>query len=291
MFDKYLIDHANKTRNDGMMHFSSGLQNARHAVLGYVHGYPEVKRHWGEVAQLITGTAIHEYMHDMFTEESKNRTLFYSPEIPIEPVDINGVLWTGTADAVIIDDTGQKWLIDYKTTSSNTFEYLDGKPKTDHIIQVSAYYHFMREHNLDDAKCAIMYIPTSPTYSRKWAEPTLMEFEPVGKEHIIDIMKYVTKGIYTYQDSGFRPAIPDGEWGWKFDKRAKKWKLSHKPHWSTRFCPWEHDLNDPCTCSTETIKDGGTWCPETNEYNLTAMGENCVEFVTKPWELDNSEKV
>ena len=293
MFDKMLVEHANETRNDGKLHFSSGLQHDRHSVLGYVHGYPHVDRHWGDVAQLITGTSIHEYLHQMFAKDL--RLQIYKSELPVSDIIINDMAWTGTADAFIIDSEGQSWLVDYKTTSSNTFEYLRGTPKPEHIMQVSAYYHFLTDGNGDDlpegTKCGIMYVPVSPTFSRKWAEPTFMEFDPLPVGDVIRVMERVTDRIIDYKLGEPLPDAPTGDWVWKFDKRAKKWKFTYKPHWSARFCPWAPLLDDPCGCSTQEPVNGGSWNPETNEYDLTSEGKKYVDSVTKPWELDNSEKV
>lgn len=290
MFDTLLMEHANSVRNDGMLHFSSALQHDRHAVLGYVHGYPEIERKWGDVAQLITGTAIHEYMHTLMLDKFGETA--YRHEVTVEPIDVGGYLWTGTADAVVsVDDT--TWLIDYKTTSSNTFEYLNGRPKDEHIMQMSAYYHLLYDSGLSsyDARCGVLYIPTSPTFNRKWADPTFMEFEPLTYDTVYFQMDWVGTCINVYKEANLLPEIPDGEWSWKFDKRAKKWKFNYKPHWSTRFCPWAPLIDDPCGCSTSEIIVGGTYDPTTNEYALTPEGKNHVDSVTKPWELDDDEKV
>jgi hypothetical protein len=290
MLDKILLEHANESRNDGMLHFSSALQNDRHAVLGYVHGYPQSDKPWGEVAQLITGTAIHEYLHQLYDMRDDKIKQYYA-EIELSPTFVNGFQWTGTADAVLVDSEDQAWLVDYKTTSSNTFEYLNGKPKPEHILQVSAYYHFLPEHLTEDAKCGIMYIPVSPTFSRKWAEPAFMEFDPVPADDIISIMERVGDSIKEYKITDYLPPVLEGEWSWRYDKRSKKWKFGYKPHWSTRYCPWASLLDDPCLCSESKSIDGGTWNPETNEYDLTLDGKEYVDYVTKPWELDDSEKV
>lgn len=278
MFDRIIVDHANKVRNDDYLHFSSHLQHMRHAVVSYTHGYPEVQRGWGNIAQLFMGTAMHEEIHRVMADTFAPN---YFDEISVPIVEVEGVGWTGTADAVV-DVNGQRWLVDYKTTSSQTFEYLNGQPKDDHILQVSAYYHFLPLDLITPGtKCGVLYIPTSPNFSRKWAEPQFMEFEPLPRDDIMGIMKETATAIALYRDEEVLPPVPEGEWKWTSNKRKGVKELIYKPHWSTRYCPWAALFDDPCGCSEEQSVFGGTYHIETGEFNLEPVTKHLSDDFIK----------
>jgi hypothetical protein len=282
MFDKILLDHANQVRNDGKLHFSSHLQHARHAVLAHEIGYPETRKEWGSVAQLVSGTAMHEELHRIMGAALAPE---YHSEITVPPININGIEWTGTADAVTVLD-GQRWLIDYKNTSSMTFDYLNGKPKDDHILQVSAYYYFLPEELIQPGtKCGVLYIPSSANFSRKWADPTFLEFEPVPYDDVVGVMQTTGDAIHQYRKDGTLPAAPTGEWSWKMNKRKNVQELLYKPHWASRYCPWSSLFDDPCECSTEGIVFGGTYDPVTDQYDLTDEAKRLPETITKAFAI------
>lgn len=282
MFDTVLMDHANQVRNDDYLHFSSHLQHARHAVIAYTHGYPEVRKEWGSVAQLTMGTAMHEQIHYIMDEKFG---LWYQSEIPVTPFFIREVGWTGTADAVV-DVDGQRWLIDYKTTSSQTFEYLNGQPKDDHILQVSAYYHFLGDEIITpDTRVGVLYIPTSPNFSRKWANPQFMEFEPLPKDEILSVMDSTVAAIERYSEEDVLPPVPTGEWKWTNNKRKGVKELIYKPHWSTRYCPWSSLFDDPCGCCNEQPVFGGTYDLETGEYAFEPAARNLPDDILKAFDI------
>jgi hypothetical protein len=257
---KTLIDAikqaTNSPRNDGMLHFSSHLQHDRHTVLYYHHGYPNVwDKPWMNTLPLLQGTAIHEQIHTIMGEAHQP----YASEVEISCNDFQ-YPWVGTADAYMEDESGNLMLVDYKTISGTSFGFLDG-PKPEHIMQVSAYYHFGMPgvHSV-----GILYLPTTPDYKRRWPEPVFYYVTPLSEDTIVKRIEQVEYWIKAYADDPVMlPDFPVGEHEWKQNKKERRWELWYKPHYSTLFCPWKDQENDPCGCSTEKKMHIGNWY----EYN------------------------
>lgn len=242
-----LKDTLTEARNDGMLHFSQHLQHDRHTAIYMQYGYPNTSLPWGRMFPLIQGTAIHETIHAAMAKTYPK----YVPEREITlPVTTDknarfSYTWTGTADAYVeVDDT--IWLLDYKTISGSGMSFLTNKPKPEHILQVSAYYHFGPTQN---CKTAVVYFPTGPDYKRKWEEPRFVEFEPIPKMELVERMQQVEEAIHDYEEDDTLPPIPNGEYVWK--KTGKNYKLQYRPHYTTMFCPWASLHDDPCGCSNE----------------------------------------
>jgi hypothetical protein len=244
---KSLIDvikrETNAPRNDGMLHFSSHLMNDRHTVLYWHHGYPEGRwdRPWANTLPLLQGTAMHEQLHKIMHEHHSP----YASEIQIN-VDEFKYPWTGTVDAYIEDENGNVLLLDYKTISGSSFSFLDG-PKPEHLMQVSAYFHFGMPRV---SRVGILYLPTSPDYRRRWHEPVFYEVKPLPREAIVGRINAVEAAIdaYPYELPDYAPGTTE----WKYSKKYKHWEHWSRPHYSSLFCPWKDDWeNDKCNCSSQ----------------------------------------
>jgi len=242
----------NAPRNDGVLHFSSHLQHDRHTVLYYEYGYPKESwnRPWMNTLPLLQGTAIHEQVHKIMSEHHTP----YASEVEVKCDDFQ-YPWVGTVDAYTEDEYGNLMLIDYKTISGTSFGFLDG-PKAEHVMQVSAYYHFGMPgvHSV-----GVLYLPTTPDYKRRWPEPVMYYVTPHPKEALIARINEVEAAISAYKAASILPAQPDGEVYWKENKRNKNWELHYKPHYSTMFCPWKNQEDDPCGCSEEVPVHIGSW--------------------------------
>lgn len=270
-----LKQHWASPRNDGMLHFSQHLQHDRHAVLAYTHGYPSVELPWSRVFPLVQGTGIHDLIHQAMD------SLFdkYQPEVWIGPYHTDlGHTWVGTADAYVEID-GQAWLLDYKTISGPGALFLDGKPKDEHILQVSAYYHFGPMQN---CKTAVVYFPTGPDYHKRWQEPMFLPFEPMHRVDVHERMVSVENAIFTAIETGVLPDAPKGEYVWK--KQGKTWKLIYRPHYTTMFCPWGSLIDDPCGCSQDEGKLIATY--KDKIMSFSAEYATIVEQVGLPDEGD-----
>lgn len=246
---KSLIDNLKMSlvepRDDRMLHFSTHLQHDRHTALYYKHGYPKPSMPtWQRSFPLLQGTGVHDVIH------AKMADLYprYVPEHEIfSPLSDWSYQWVGTADAYVEDEDGQVWLLDYKTISGAGMSLLGDAPKPEHILQVSAYYHF---GPTQDVRTALVYLPTGPDYKRRWAEPTIMEFEPLSYEDLRERMRTTEMAVNEYYYHGILTAPPDGSFVWK-SKGKNKWDLTYRPHYSALFCPWAHLVDDPCGCSED----------------------------------------
>lgn len=264
-------------RNDEKLHFSQHLQHDRHTVIYMEYGYPHVDQPWGRIFPLVQGTGVHETVHTMMAKMYEK----YVPEREIVAKDKRLEFeWTGTADAYVEIDN-EVWLIDYKTISGAGMMFLDAVPKPEHILQVSAYYHF---GPTQACKTGVLYLPSSPNYSKAWDEPVFLPFDPIDKSTLVDRMKEVEEAIWEYKEHSVLPDTPEGTWSWK--KRGKAYRLEYRPHYTTMFCPWASLSDDPCGCSLEksmtvaTYKNGDLTVDE--EYAIM------VEKIGLPDELEET---
>jgi len=256
-------------RDDGLLHFSSHLQHDRHTALYHTLGYPAgpVDSSWQRTFPLLQGTGVHDTIH------AKMADLYpkYVPEHEIySPLTDWSYQWVGTADAYVEDEDGQVWLLDYKTISGAGMSLMGDAPKREHILQVSAYYHF---GPTQDVRTAIVYLPTGPDYKRRWAEPMFMEFEPLSYDVIRWRMQAVEYAVSDYKQNGVLPDSPEGSFSWK-SKGKDKWDLVYRPHYSSMFCPWAHLVDDPCGCSEDESFIAATIRDKT--LNVTSTYEEIV---------------
>ena len=241
-------------RNDDMLHFSQHLQHDRHTVLYKHYGYPASVQSWGRMFPLIQGTGVHETIHAAMREVMP----VYADEWPIRIDDMFEYSWGGTADAYCVDKDDAQWLLDYKTISGAGMSFLTDEPKEEHLLQVSAYYHFGPKQNI---RTAILYLPSSPDYKRNWSEPRLIEFEPLEYDVVVDRISEVEQAIHEYTNTGRLPDSPKGSYAWK--KKGKAWELLYRPDYRSLFCPWASLSDDPCECSLDTLKKVAVWKDDT----------------------------
>ncbi len=245
---KSLIDtikwEVNKPRADGSLHYSTDLQNPRHTCISWVHGYPMIDRPWMNTFPLMQGTAIHEYVHTIM-HNADDWT--YVSEQPIKLLD-RDFPWAGTVDAYLDNPDGETWLIDYKTASGVSLSFME-EAKPEHVLQVSAYYHFGIA--LPNLRVGILYLPSSPDYKRRWEEPRFYEIQPLSINAVTERMLEVEQAITNYTLNGILPEPIMGDNVWKKNKRNKTMELWYKPHYSSMFCPWKDQEIDLCGCSTQ----------------------------------------
>jgi hypothetical protein len=249
----HIISAFSTTRNDGMLHFSQHLQHDRHTAIYAKHGYPETKKTWKQLFPLIQGTAVHEALHAVMRDSLD----YYEEELPVT-VDnpLFSYTWTGTADGYMQHE-GETWLIDYKTISGPSVDFLDGA-KPEHIWQISAYYHFGKPVD----RLGILYLPTSGNYKKQWAKPLFFEITPIGKEELLARMVEVEDACKEYAEMGLLPPSPTGSYKWK-KRNGKSWyrvyDLMYKPHFTNLFCPWAGLETDLCGCSLEEPRSIAVW--------------------------------
>jgi hypothetical protein len=152
-------------------------------------------------------------------------------------------------DAYLDNPDGETWLVDYKTASGVSLSFME-EAKPEHVLQVSAYYHYGIA--IPNLRVGILYLPSSPDYKRRWEEPRFYEIQPLSMNEVTQRMQSVEENIITYLDDS--ETLPDplmGDNVWKHNKRNKNWEHWYKPHYSSMFCPWRGLENDPCGCSNQ----------------------------------------
>lgn len=259
-------------RNDDMLHFSQHLQHDRHAALYHAYGYPETRQTWQRIFPLVQGTGVHETIHH--TMDGLYPKYVGEHSILAQDKRLN-YRWGGTADAYMEDETGKVWLLDYKTISGVGMSFLGDEPKPEHILQVSAYYHFGPTQN---CSTAVLYLPTGGDYKNRWEEPVLLEFEPVSKDELVERMLTVERACDEYVRTSRLPDAPPGQYKWK--KRGGRsahplWKLSYVPHYHSLFCPWAPLDDDPCGCSLERQRE----IAECQYQKITVYQESDMDLV------------
>jgi hypothetical protein len=219
--------------------------NDRHTVLYWHHGYPENAwdRPWANTFPLLQGTAIHEQLHKLMIDHHQP----YVSEIEIQIRNFK-YPWTGTIDAYIEDENGNVMLLDYKTISGSSFSFLDG-PKPEHVMQVSAYFHFGMPRV---SRVGIFYLPTTPDYRRRWHEPVFYEVTPLPKDSIVGRINAVEDAIDAYPSELPDPVMGTKEW--KYNKKHKHWEHWLRPYYSSMFCPWKDEKDDLCGCSKQKVE-------------------------------------
>lgn len=245
---KSLIDvikrSVSEPRNDRMLHFSTDLQNPRHTAVAWKHNVPHVLKPWANTFPLMQGTAVHEEIHRIMMKQNDWK---YAGEQTIMVEDGFKYPWGGTADAYVETPEGEVWLLDYKTISGASMSFLSGEPKPEHVLQLSAYYHY--GVTLPNLRCGIMYFPTSTDYKRRWHEPEFYEVTPLPLDMLNELMYYVEDAIGAYMEDDDLPAVPAPSLKWKHNKKEKVWERWSTPHYSSMFCPWKGQDDDPCGCS------------------------------------------
>lgn len=264
-------------RDDKALHFSQHLQHDRHTVLYWSEGYPHVVPSWGRMFPLIQGTGVHETIHTTMSKLYPK----YVPEHEI--IGIDDALrypWKGSADAYV-EMNDQVWLLDYKTISGAGMSFLNGQPKPEHILQVSAYYHF---GPVQTCKAAVVYFPSSPNYAKSWDEPVMLEFEPIPKNELLGRMVEVERLISDYLEEGVLPDPPASSYTWKKYGKAQTWRLEERPHYTSMFCPWASFTDDPCGCSNATTRTIGTYKKGTlkSEPGCDIMVKEIVDDIGVP---------
>jgi hypothetical protein len=224
-----------------------------------------VDRPWMNTFPLMQGTAIHEYIHTIFHNKDDIK---YISEQPIF-VEDRAYPWKGTADAYI-ETEDEVWLIDYKTASGVSLSFMN-EAKPEHILQVSAYYHYGIP--IPNLRVGILYLPSSPDYKRRWEEPRFYEIQPISKTVIDNRMAEIEDAISTYISTGVLPYPLPGEEIWKQNKRNKTMEKWWRPHYSNQFCPWKNQEVDMCECSIE--KAEVMEIMDIDDYeNYDTMGKN-----------------
>lgn len=265
---------------DGLLHASSHIVSSlRHAQLD-VAGAPQKAPDLMGQIRMMTGTLWHKWLSQRLEGLPVMREVNLTPWLP------DG--WGGTADFVVWNPELQAFvLIDLKTTKGEGIRWVRDGAKDEHIAQTSAYWYALKKMGLPIArKIGVYYLPMNDVRTGT-VEPVLVDFEPIRANDLLDTME--DRAIFA--DRYVRSIDPDGPANpgrfltdelagvqeriqkVRLDKKTGTYELWLEPHWSTMFCPYEHEL---CDCSTQEkelvgIFDGPDYHPRPGFEDVTPL--------------------
>ena len=240
---------------DGLLHASSHLTGSiRHAQLD-VAGAPKNPESLMSSIRLMTGTLWHQWLE----ERIKSLGIAAMLEVNLTPWLPQG--WGGTADMVIWSPEHNAFVLtDLKTTKGEGIRWIRDGAKDEHVWQTSAYWYALKKMGVPMVKrVGVFYLPMNDTKSGG-VEPLLIDFEPIDAKVMQEEMSFRAHLAQAYVNS----VDPDGpsnpgkfltgalapvqEPVQKVRWRGGAAELWLEPHWSTMFCPYQHEL---CSCSTQ----------------------------------------
>lgn len=241
--------------------------------------------------RLRTGTMWHSYFNDLFVNEG----LAAMGEVRLNRWLPEG--WGGTADWLFWDfDKRAFRLGDLKTTKGTGMRYIETQGvKAEHRYQLSAYYHALATAKVPLVRAPfVCYLPMDRDPEAQ-TEPLLIEFEPVPKDELWELMESKWDACQRYLmaiddererfslETGKHPMDyptdddvlnselappPEREQKLYWDKKAQQYDVKLVPDWRTKFCPFPVQL---CDCSEQ----GST---KIGHYKMTDKG---IEYVAR----------
>lgn len=260
---------------DGKLHCSSDiLGSLRHAQLKLA-GAPTIQTELVDDIRLKTGTMWHELLRDYFINDG----LALMAEVRLGKYLPEG--WDGTADWLFWDFERRCFVLgDLKTTKGEGMYYIEQEgAKADHIAQLSAYYHALRDSGMPLRKgFFVLYLPMNQDSDGRLerVEPLKVECVPMARDVLHGIMNErwsLSKNYLvsvaasvaerrdyqarehpeTYVTDGLAPPL-EREQKVFWDRKSGRYDVKLVPSWRTRFCPFDAAF---CDCSTQgTTKVG-----------------------------------
>lgn len=217
----------------------------------------------------MTGTLWHSWAHEALVRTG----MPFMQEVKLGRWMPEG--WEGTADWIFWSDEYQAFVLgDMKTIKGDGITWIerDGA-KTEHIWQLSCYWHALFDMGLPLAKgFGVLYWPKDRG-SRPDAHvtATVQECEPLDRATVYGAMesRWTATRRYLEQvhwdNNGDPPVFGGSPQDWlnehladetervqkvAWNPATKKFDLKLVPHWSTAYCPFEPPL---CECSLQGI--------------------------------------
>ncbi|HEY5984914.1 MAG TPA: hypothetical protein VIV12_00825, partial [Streptosporangiaceae bacterium] len=140
----------------------------------------------------LIGTLLHDWLRDSV----RKRGTTFITELNLAPFMPKG--WGGTADWLFWHEERQGWfLIDVKSIMGFAMKYVLGEgPKTEHVAQVSAYWHAAKKMGLRLLpEVGVFYLP------KERYEPAFMTFKPTPAAALHADMRFRTRAVAKYRRS------------------------------------------------------------------------------------------
>lgn len=267
----------NKREPDGLLHCSGDLVGSlRHSMLRAA-GAPTIDSDLVEDIVLQTGTFWHTYFGEILVAEG----IPFMQEVQLAKYLPTG--WSGRADWLFWSDEYKAFVLgDLKTTKGESLRFIRSEgAKTEHIWQLSAYFHALVEMGLPIVEAfAVLYIPKNRTSDKsERIEPILQECEILKREVVWEEMErrwaltseylrslqFTTHRTLNFSTRELEPwfesyvtdqlaPVQEREQKMWWDAKAGIWNVKLVPHWSAAYCPYPTQL---CDCSEQgTTKIG-----------------------------------
>lgn len=270
-----------KPREPKLYCSSDLIGSLRHSQLK-VAGAPRQEDDLVSSIRLRTGTMWHEYISKLLTE----RGIAVMQEVRLSSYLPEG--WGGRADLLVWDAEARAFdLWDIKTTKGEGLKWIADGAKDEHIWQMSAYWHALRNARYPMLKkFRVLYLPMNAAEGDM--EPIVQSVVPLEKDLVWGVMedrwaatkRYLDSLTLEFSDDGIpMQSVTSPTWFLratlapvqprvqKLYKNGDKYELKLVPHWSTRFCPFPDEL---CDCNTQGSTKIGEWVIDTEFDNTWA---------------------
>lgn len=237
---------------DGLLHASMDLVGSlRHTQLRAA-GAPTTESEFVREIRLMTGTMWHEWAHRQLVKAG----VAFMQEVKLTPYLPPG--WGGTADWVFWHPNYKAFVLgDLKTAKGEAMWWLnkDGA-KTEHIWQLSAYWHALIEMGLPMVKgFGVLYWPMNEVGDNV-VLPTVQECDPLPRDvveaRMLERAAVTKQYVAAVSSQGYlnEHLAPTQERVQKvsWNKKQGVFDVRLVPHWSAAYCQFSPEL---CSCSTE----------------------------------------
>jgi hypothetical protein len=225
-------------------------------------GAPTIESPIAAQMPLLIGTEIHKWLGAAFEAEG----IPVLREVKLAQWLPEG--WSGTADFLFYDPSNDGWVLgDLKTQKGESYKFTrDGGAKTEHIWQVSAYWHALVEMGLPMVnKFGVIYLPKNDTTDKnERVEVIVAECKPLPREQVWEQMEARWADTKAYLgaipkegllNSRLAPVQDRVQKMW-WQAKTATWDVKLVPHWSAGYCPFPNEL---CDCSEQGTTKVGHW--------------------------------
>lgn len=250
----------NRRPYDGLLHCSSNITKPLRFTQLESVGAPSIVRPIVQDIRMAHGTLWHEWFHSVLEKAGVN----FKYEVNLDAYLPTG--WGGTADWLFWHPEYKAWsLADLKTTKGEAMFFVakDGA-KTDHIYQLSAYWHALADMGIPLVKgFSIMYWPMNDTRDTVEINPVVHECDPIERDDLHSIMEAIRREVEVYQayfaETGdyLNPALadmPEREQKYYWNKDQQGFDVKLVPVWYEQFCDFDEEL-----CPRSKTEKIGQW--------------------------------
>ncbi len=267
--------HEGNRKPDGLLHCSKHtwwpLRFTQLEFAGHKMAQPELL----DQITMLTGTLHHQYMEEALKKHSDKRFELVATEIDLTPHLPSG--WTGTADWLFYDNQEDHCVLgDYKTIKPEGIQYLNGQPKLEHVLQLSAYYYALEAAGYTMApNFFVFYLPKGRLWSHK-IEPAQLASPP--EEHIFDMMNQIRNKTLNYTNGiGALHPMPSPVYKRTWNKVQNVFDVKQHPDWTEAYtCPFSEDI-----CPRTPIKKVGHWTLDRKWESKTG-----ISSLLRPTDMD-----